>query len=198
MTQECWCAWGYNWIRRWVNYKWNIYVYKHTDNIVLSIDIICLLCLAKQCNMFILCNYNVYSHSILCVLYILHIIYIYLGFPDGSVVKNLPATAGDPRDMGSFPGLGRSHGEGNGNQLQYSCLENSLDRGDWRATVQGGHKESKWLSCMNTWGGNTALLFTKTQWWWDWRTAGQDYKHSFGCNVSAVQNKKLFIHSKGG
>ena len=91
MTQECWCAWGYNWIRRWVNYKWNIYVYKHTDNIVLSIDIICLLCLAKQCNMFILCNYNVYSHSILCVLYILHIIYIYLGFPDGSVVKNLPA-----------------------------------------------------------------------------------------------------------
>ena len=41
--------------------------------------------------MFILCNYNVYSHSILCVLYILHIIYKYLGFPDGSVVKNLPA-----------------------------------------------------------------------------------------------------------
>ena len=50
------------------------------------------------------------------------------------VVKNRPANAGDLRDSGSIPGLGRSPGEGNGNPLQYSCLENPLDRGAWQAT----------------------------------------------------------------
>ena len=49
-------------------------------------------------------------------------------------VKNLPANAGD---VGSIPGLGRSPGEGNGNPLQYSSLENSMDRGNWQATVPG-------------------------------------------------------------
>ena len=53
------------------------------------------------------------------------------------VVKNLPASVGDIRDMGSIPGSGRSPGEGNGNPLQYSCLENPMDRGAWRATVHG-------------------------------------------------------------
>ena len=47
------------------------------------------------------------------------------------VVKNLPANAVDAGDMGSIPGLGRSPGGGKGNSLQYSCLENSMDRGDW-------------------------------------------------------------------
>ena len=51
------------------------------------------------------------------------------------VVKNLPANARDIRDKGSIPGLGRSPGEGNGYPLQYSCLENPMDRGAWRATV---------------------------------------------------------------
>ena len=51
------------------------------------------------------------------------------------VVKNLPANAGDIRDAGSIPGLGRSPGDGNGNPLQYSCLENPVDREAWRATV---------------------------------------------------------------
>ena len=55
------------------------------------------------------------------------------------VVKNPPATAGD---VGSIPGSGRSPGGENGNSLQYSYLENSTDRGAWRATVHGGHKES--------------------------------------------------------
>ena len=45
------------------------------------------------------------------------------------MVKNLPANAGDLRDVGSIPGLGRSTGGGNGNPLQYSCLENHMDRG---------------------------------------------------------------------
>ena len=52
-------------------------------------------------------------------------------------VKNLPVNAGDIRDLGSIPGLGRSPGGGHGNPLQYSCLENPMDRGAWRATVHG-------------------------------------------------------------
>ena len=51
------------------------------------------------------------------------------------VVKNLPANAGNIRDLGSIPGLGRSPGGGHGNPLQYSCLENLMDRGAWQATV---------------------------------------------------------------
>ena len=51
------------------------------------------------------------------------------------VVKNIPANAGDVRDLGSIPGWGRSPGEGHGNRLQYSCLENPMDRGAWQATV---------------------------------------------------------------
>ena len=50
-------------------------------------------------------------------------------------VKNLSANAGDIRDIGSVPGLGKSPGGGYGNPLQYSCLENPMDRGDWQATV---------------------------------------------------------------
>jgi len=51
------------------------------------------------------------------------------------VVKNPPANAEDIRDVGSIPGLGKSPGEGNGYPLQYSCLENSMDRVAWQATV---------------------------------------------------------------
>ena len=51
------------------------------------------------------------------------------------VVKNLPASAGDIRDMGSIPESGRSPGAGHSNPLQYSCLENPMDRGAWWATV---------------------------------------------------------------
>ena len=51
------------------------------------------------------------------------------------VAKNPPANAGDMRHVGLIPGSGRSLGEGNGNPLQYSCLENPMDRGAWRATV---------------------------------------------------------------
>ena len=50
------------------------------------------------------------------------------------VVKNLPANAGDTRDSGLIPGLERSPGESQGNPLQYSCLENPMDRRAWRAT----------------------------------------------------------------
>ena len=57
------------------------------------------------------------------------------GFPGGTVVKNLPANSGDAGNLGSIPGLGRSPGGGNGNPLQYSCLENPRDSGAWLATV---------------------------------------------------------------
>ena len=65
-----------------------------------------------------------------------------LGFPGGSVVKNLPANARDIRDADSIPGLGRSPREGNGNPLQYSYPENPMDRGTWQATVHKVTKES--------------------------------------------------------
>ena len=56
------------------------------------------------------------------------------------VVKNPPANAGDVRDASSIPGLGRSPGGGHGHPLQYSCLENPMDRGAWQATF---HKVTK-------------------------------------------------------
>ena len=54
---------------------------------------------------------------------------------DGITGRNLPANAGDIRDKGSIPGSGRSPGEGKGHPLQYSCLENPMDGGDWQVTV---------------------------------------------------------------
>ena len=69
--------------------------------------------------------------------------------PGVSVVKNLPANARDTRDAGSIPGSRRPPGEGNGNPLQYSCLENPMDRRVWRATVQGVTKSwdmTEWLT----------------------------------------------------
>ena len=62
------------------------------------------------------------------------------------MVKNPPTNAGDTRDVGLIPGLGRSPGEGNGNPLQYSFLENSMDRGAWQATV---HRVAKSQTQLN-------------------------------------------------
>ena len=59
------------------------------------------------------------------------------------VVKNVPANAGDAGDVGLIPGLGRSLGGGNGNLLQYSCLENAMDRRAWWATLYGIIRESE-------------------------------------------------------
>ena len=60
-----------------------------------------------------------------------------MGFPGSSVVKNLPANAGDTGEVGLIPGSGRSLGVGNGNLLQYSSWDNPMDRGTWPATVHG-------------------------------------------------------------
>ena len=61
------------------------------------------------------------------------------------MVKNPLANAGDKRDTALIPGSGRSPGGGHDNPLQYSCLENPMDRGAWWATVHKGHKESDTL-----------------------------------------------------
>ena len=76
-----------------------------------------------------------YQYSIL--------MHIFMGFPGGSEVKASAWNMGDP---GSIHGSGRSPGEGNGNPLQYSCLENPMDGGAWQATVHGVAKSRTQLS----------------------------------------------------
>ena len=71
-------------------------------------------------------------------------------FQVAPVVKNLPDNAGDIRDVGLIPGSGRSPGEGNGNPLQYLCLENPIDRGAWQATVHGVARNRTRLSHYTT------------------------------------------------
>ena len=66
------------------------------------------------------------------------------------MVKNLPANAGIIRDESSVPRLGRSHGGGHDNALQYSCLENCMDRGGWQATVHGVAKSQTRLKQIST------------------------------------------------
>ena len=70
-------------------------------------------------------------------------IFFWLGFPGGSEYKASACNAGD---LGLIPGWGRSPGEGNGNPLQYSCLENPVDRGTWQATIHGFTKSLTQLS----------------------------------------------------
>ena len=72
-----------------------------------------------------------------------HDIHPLVGFPGGSDDKASASNAGRP---GSIPGMGRSPGEGNGNSLQYSCLENSMDRGAWQVMVHGVAKSRTQLS----------------------------------------------------
>ena len=66
------------------------------------------------------------------------------------MVKNPPANAGEIRDVGSIPGLGRSPGGRHGKSLQYSCLENPMDRGAWQATVHGVAKSQTQLKQLST------------------------------------------------
>ena len=82
-------------------------------------------------------------------------------FASVQVVKNLPANTGDTGDVGSIPGPGRSPGGGNGNSLQYSCLENPMDRWVWRATVSGVAKSQM---CLNDWAqAQSTVMCVSTQ-----------------------------------
>ena len=65
---------------------------------------------------------------------------MYIGFPGGAMVMNLPANAGIAQDAGSIPGLGRSPGRGHGNLLQYSCLENSMTEEPGRLQSMGSQR----------------------------------------------------------
>ena len=84
-------------------------------------------------------------------------------------VKNLPANAGGIRDVGSVPGSGRFPEEGHGNPLQYSCVENSLDRGAWWATVHGVAKNQTRLSNFHSW---KLLVYTLL------KASLQDFEHN--------------------
>ena len=74
---------------------------------------------------------------------------VLLKVPVALVVKNLPTSAGYIRDVGSIPGLGRSPGRQHGNPLQYSCLENLMDRGTWRAMAHRVAKSQTWLKWLS-------------------------------------------------
>ena len=91
-------------------------------------------------------------------------IYTYGASQVALVVKNPPASAGDTRDMDLTPGLGRSLGE-SGNPLEFSCLENSIDRGAWQATVHGILKSQTWLKWLSTpLYLNGLNMYRKLQW----------------------------------
>ena len=86
-------------------------------------------------NDFLYTHTHTHTHTYICI--------VELGFPGGSAVKNLSAKAGD---LGLITGWGRAPGGGHGNPLQYSCLENAMDRGAWWATVHGVTKSQTQLS----------------------------------------------------
>ena len=88
----------------------------------------CLNCLLIKANKTFSCTFEKYIHKSQWYND------LSMGFPGGSDGKESACNAGD---LGSIPGLGRSPGEGKGNPPQYSCLENSMDRGSWQATVHG-------------------------------------------------------------
>ena len=90
----------------------------------------------------------------ICVMYSILCCIAEIGLPGGSVVKNLPANAGDTRNIDLIPGSGKSPGEENGGPLQYSCLGNPMDRRPWRATVHGVAGSQARLS---TWHFNSQL-----------------------------------------
>ena len=89
---------------------------------------------------------NDVENLFMCLLLIYSLLKNIQAFPGSLAVKNLPANAGDSGDTGSTPGSGRFPEERNGNSLQYSCLENPINRGAWRATVHGVAKSWTQLS----------------------------------------------------
>ena len=100
-------------------------------------------------------------------------------FPDGTMVKNPPANAGD---MGLIPGSGRSPGDGSGNPLQYSYLENSIKREAWQYTVHGAARSRTWL-----------LLTTHTVRSRAW--LGSCRRHGSSRNIASGLKNKVFLQT---
>ena len=104
-----------------------------------------------------------------------------VGFPGGSVVKNPPASAGDVRDSGLIPKSGRVTEKGNGNPLQYSFLENPMDRGAWWATVCGVAQSWQWLKQLLVPSGWENSWKTVHLLGWEVRWAGLDSGSQGSC-----------------
>ena len=114
------------------------------------------------------------------------------------VVKNPPANAGDIRDVDSIPGLGRSPGGGYGNLLQYSCLENPMDRGAWWVTVHGVTKSRTQLKQLSM----HAYIYSRVLKLYFYIYIGSYYKDYiewhhwqgwiFICNIRKLSGKSLF------
>ena len=102
------------------------------------------------------------------------------------MVKNPPASSGDVRDVGLILGLGRFPGVGNGNPLQYSCLENPTDRGDWWATVHGVTKSWTQLSMH---ASTTAYKIDKKQ---GFTVQLRDLYSIYGNNLHGKESKIIY------
>ena len=108
------------------------------------------------------------------------------------VVKNPPVNAGDGGNAGSIPGSGTSPRRGHGNPLQYSCLENPMDRGPWRATVHEVAESHRWLKWLST----HALLLQRIQYFFfNWGIVAFQYCFSFCCTVKWINDKYTYIPS---
>ena len=106
-------------------------------------------------------------------------------FPGGSDSKASTCNLGD---LGSIPESGRSPGEGNGNPLQYSCLENPMDGGAWQSTVHGVSKSQTWLSDFTFTSCHRASLMLQ------WRTpVGTTLNWWYVCNLEVQQRPTFFF-----
>ena len=131
------------------------------------------------------------------------------GCPSSIVIKNPPANAGDVRDVDLISGSARSPGGGNGNSLQYSCLENPMDRGAWWATVLGVTESQTWLSdwahtyiqtlckssTLHSPGGSLVNKLTKRKRSKRWQREGGDIIWALGISYSWICNN--LNHTKG-
>ena len=120
-----------------------------------------------------------------------------LGFPSGSDGKESPCNPGDP---GSIPGLGRSPGKRHGNPLQYSCLENLMDRGAWGATIHGVRKRMRVRGCLdvseieNSQGTDSSLSLSDSETCWLSPSSG--LVQSDSCQGPSSRNMAFSHHNE--